>query len=195
MWPLASVIGHVAVRVLFRVGMRAFPTTQLQDLTRVLSSHALPMACPAVHQLVQQLLYHVGEIDVQRDPHSHGGVSDARASLTWKWDLTAGDAVRALYAACEAAIDDLANRPRNHDEFPLVATVATFIRHWDDRPCRDDLRRRCASVALAWSASIEEDITRATAAVSVPALRARQYLFYMYALLCHEGGYVERGDC
>ncbi|EFJ48407.1 hypothetical protein VOLCADRAFT_91060 [Volvox carteri f. nagariensis] len=162
--------------------LRAFPLRQLRRLAAALHDHVLPLAQPAVHTLVRQLLFHLGTLTDDEPPQ-----------LLWRrgWEAEC-DVLTALYGDLTALAEDLEQTPREHGAVLLLGEVAGYLAAWYP-PCRDVARRFAAMTARA-ADELEPQVAvagngggSATDDSAISNLLAKQCRSRCMALMCCSG--------
>ncbi|EFJ48301.1 hypothetical protein VOLCADRAFT_104794 [Volvox carteri f. nagariensis] len=162
--------------------LRAFPLRQLRRLAATLHDHVLPLAQPAVHTLVRQLLFHLGTLTDDEPPQ-----------LLWRrgWEAEC-DVLTALYGDLTALAEDLEQTPREHGAVLLLGEVAGYLAAWYP-PCRDVARRFAAMTARA-ADELEPQVAvagngggSATDGSAISNLLAKQCRWRCMALMCFSG--------
>lgn len=166
--------------------LRAYCNQQVRKVCGVLHKKSLPLTHPAVHLLIKQALYHVGEFS-----------GDEGRPWIWKVDQVTEGWSSVLNVELKKLAEELANTPRERSALRLVAELSAFVSQWT--VSGRDLARYVASAAenLAQGLEIEIDELRNQEGednAGVCTLRAKQCLFFMYALLCHAFGNIQKGD-
>ena len=164
--------------------LRSYPLTQMRLLACALSERSLPLGHPAVHTLVQQALFHVGEL------------TDAnRPALHWRtdWGSTAasgggtgsGDMLATLCAELSQLAAELEQSPREAAAVQLIGLMAAYLAGW--HPPLRDVARRLVTAASQWADDLQPQLEVAAPAEARP-LRAKACLHRMRALLCLGSG-------
>lgn len=171
-------------------GLRAYPQIQAGQLCKVLNERSLPFAEPDVRLLVQQLLYPLGRVEL---------TAEGEPYTVWKADLdpaqTHGNALAAIGEELQALVDELAERPRDHEQLLLVVDVANYIYHWTAATdVAEAVRHKCVAVAVKWAQEvgnkIDDAYARNVGLESIDGWKAEQAMFRMYAILAHGGSYA-----
>lgn len=163
-------------------GLRSYPLIQMWQLAVALRERSLPLGHPAVQLLVRQALWHVGELTA--------GMSNEPPSLLWRTDWGGscseqGDRLKALCADLAALEVQLRDSPREHASMLLLGELAAYLSAW--HPPFHSLQRQMAATAARWADAVEKEVAQAPPSEAT-ALRARQCLLRMTALLCYSGG-------
>eukprot|EP00899_Mesostigma_viride_P018047 jgi/Mesvir1/26243/Mv05721-RA.1 len=196
--------------------LRAFPNQQVRKMCIALRDKLLPLDRPAVHTLLRMAAYHLGDLDVHV---SHGGSSSllrwfhsSNASEQvfprWHTDLWLGGSADALCEELQALLEELRPAPRRHGELMILAELAGYLgeRH---EGCLA-VARGFGEVARKWGDELEGQLAESSASGAAilqreggpkpglrdsdGAVRSRQRLFYMYALLCYRSGPLSVAD-
>jgi hypothetical protein len=137
--------------------VRTHPLLQLRQLCVRLSlgPERLPLTDPAVHTLLQQTLYHVGELA----PAKLTGAADGSIVRRWR-EVGPGTDVdsclRELQVQLEAAADELAGAPSRAAAVVLVGEMAAHLSQFPTTAgCRAVARRLCVA-AVRWADDLEE---------------------------------------
>ncbi|KAG2496793.1 hypothetical protein HYH03_005201 [Edaphochlamys debaryana] len=155
--------------------LRAYPLRQLCRLSAALRERTLPLAHPAVHVLVRQLLYHIGTL-TDGDP----------PQLLWRtgWDEPNG-VLPTLCAELEALAEQLDPTPREHEAVMLLGPLAAYVAAFH-QPCRA-VARRFAAMTSRVADELEAEIgLHAADEGRVAALLAKQCRWRAMALLCYD---------
>ena len=154
--------------------LRAFPNQQLRRICAALHDRLLPLGHPATRVLLQQAVYHIG--DLSFDP-AVGAVTPA-----WRgdWQQVLPELGRELSSLAEM----LREKPRDHDAIPTLAALAVYFGEWDDA-CAG-VARTLAGIARLRADAIGREMETA-APESWPRLEADRALFNMRALVCYGG--------
>ncbi|GLC47559.1 hypothetical protein PLESTB_000001100 [Pleodorina starrii] len=101
--------------------LRSYPLGQLRRLAAALHDRTLPLAHPAVHTLVRQLLYQLGSMT---DGGSQGAASNTSPQLLWRtgW-LAEGDVLEVLHGELAALAEELDTTPREHEAVLLLGEL------------------------------------------------------------------------
>ena len=159
--------------------LRAYPNQQLRELCVLLHDRSLPLTHPAVHLLIRQTLYHVGNIEFD---------TSGNPAFFWKHEqFVSGEAADCLYLELEGLADELANAPRNQMAVMLLGEVAAYVAQWKDR----EVAQLFAVIAERWAGEVDEGLNVAEPQY-ILGLRAKQCVFYMYALKCFAAGTLDR---
>eukprot|EP00957_Ditylum_brightwellii_P174287 13269379-Ditylum_brightwellii.AAC.1 len=143
--------------------MRAFPYTQLRNLCVALTERTLPFSHTAVHVLLRQTAYHLGDI----------GVSNANGCCyKWKKDLYDGHLLtKEWYGILRKFVDDLAESPQNYMAAQILGELVNFFSQWNI--AFRDLSRHLALSFTKWADALEDRIAKSKPS-DIPFLRSRQ---------------------
>ena len=163
---------------LFTFGsMRAYPLQQVRKVCVALRERSLPLERPEVRTLLQQTMYHLGELS-----------DDTLPQPKWRTDFIAHDGWSTLRLELNGLADELKLKPRQHRAVLVLGELAAHASQWDS--ATRDVARSFAKIALNWA---NEDIESAPADKK-PFMRARRCMFAMYAICCHGTGELSTGD-
>ncbi len=181
--------------------LRAYPLRQLHRLCAALRQRTLPLAHPAVHALVRQLLYHVGPVTSPKGSSAAPAADAAPAissscgtarlpSLVWRegWDDD-HDVLPTLCAELDAYAEQLEHAPRDQGAILLLGEVAAYLSDWYE-PCRTVVRR-FAGMASRMADEMDARVAAAQAKGKhrvVGQLRAQQVVLRGMALGCYGAG-------
>ena len=168
-------------------GVRAYGHAQLRKLACALRDRSLPLAHDATHVLVRAALHQLGPL--------RATVGDTRTFMPWKADLTEGPLLDVLHHELADLADEIADRISEHASLLAILDVLAYIRTWEPASQRlAALRSRCADIARRWSQAMEEQVAAADDPSAVPAMRAKQCVFAMYAVLAYAGSDTLQAD-
>ena len=162
-------------------GIRAFPNQQLRKLCVVLRERSLPLDKPAVHSLLRQTLFHLGEL-------SDDNIPDV---LWWRDRKGYLDGLSTLCMELEALREEVQSMSRYHGAILILGEMAAFVSQW--RASSREVARGFASIAKSWAAQAAEDIVTADM-TKVAEFRARQCVLTMYSIVCHSFGELTSDD-
>lgn len=99
-------------------GLRAYGTTQLHRLAVALRARSLPLGQPTVGTLLQQVVYHVGELTDAAVP-----------SRLWRmgWDEQGGGVLHALRHELGSLAEELRDKPREQEAVGVLGEVGLVI--------------------------------------------------------------------
>ncbi|KAG2496538.1 hypothetical protein HYH03_005361 [Edaphochlamys debaryana] len=156
--------------------LRSFPLLQLPRLCAALHYRTLPLAQPAVHVLVRQLLHHVGSL-----------TDDAPPQLLWRtgWADEPGGALPALCSELAALAERLAITPREHESVLVLGPMAAYLASF--HPACLDTARRFADMTSDVAEELEAQLDLQSSDESLASrLTARQCRWRAVALLCYD---------
>ena len=157
--------------------LRAYPVQQMRKLCVALRQQSLPLDQPAVHALLKQTFYHLGDVDVD-------------SSLRWRADLVEHGGWSTLRDELDQLADQLLNKTREHSALLILGELAAVASQWDG-PSRTTARK-FASTARKWADDLTAEIE--SHATDAATLRARQCIFHMYAMVCNCAGELQLID-
>ena len=157
--------------------MRAYPHQQVRKVCVALRERNLPLDEPAVRKLLQQTLFHLGELSEGEQPRPK-----------WRIDLVEHGGWDALRHELEGLADELKLKPRQHAAVLVLGELAAHASQWDDSS--RSVARRFAEIARAWA---REDVESAPAD-KVAHLRSRRCIFAMYVISCNGAGELSQED-
>ncbi|GLC47557.1 hypothetical protein PLESTB_000000900 [Pleodorina starrii] len=165
--------------------LRSYPLGQLRRLAAALHDRTLPLAHPAVHSLVRQLLYHLGNLT---DGGVQGADSTTPPQLLWRtgW-LAEGDVLEALHGELAALAEELETTPREHEAVLLLGEVASYLSAWHP-PC-GDIARRFAAMTRRVADELEPQVAAVSSGdyATSGGLLAKQCRWRCMALMCWAG--------
>ena len=172
--------------------LRAYPIQQMRKLCVALRQQSLPLDQPAVHALLKQTFFHLGDVDVDSGRIDDGGalVDGVFQSLRWRADLVEHGGWSTLRAELESLAEQLLNKTREHSALLILGELAAVASQWD-APSRTTARK-FASTARKWADDLTAEIE--SHATNTATLRARQCIFYMYAMVCNCAGELQLVD-
>ncbi|CAM9398568.1 unnamed protein product [Choristocarpus tenellus] len=164
--------------------LRAFPRQQLRKLCVILHEKLLPLGESSVRLLLQQAMYHLGDLTDTGSPQ-----------LAWRLDAVE-KTLPALCIELEKIAGELKEKPRDHKMFPILAEIAVYVAEWHT-PAVSLAHETLASIPRAWTEIVaiqgDKEALGEMGEVAKASLRAKQCMFYMYSLLCY-GGSVPLSD-
>ena len=150
----------------------------MRKICVALRERSLPLDEPAVRKLLQQTLYHLGELSDGERPRPK-----------WRTDLVEHGGWEALRLELDGLADELKLKPRQHAAVLILGELAAHASQWDE--ASRDAARLFAEIARAWA---REDVDDSAPAAQVACLRARRCVFAMYVICCHGAGELSRDD-
>eukprot|EP01035_Chromulina_nebulosa_P021325 gene21325-27629_t len=162
-------------------GIRAFPNQQLRKLCVVLRERSLPLDKPAVHSLLRQTLFQLGDLSDDDIPQA----------LWWRDCKEHRDGFATLSMELEALKEELQSMSRYHGAMLILGELAAFVSQW----CSSgrDVARAFAKITRDWADEILIEI-ESVSIDKVAELRARRCVFSMYSLHCHCTGELSCED-
>ncbi|CAM9957051.1 unnamed protein product, partial [Ectocarpus sp. 4 AP-2014] len=158
-------------------GLRAYPLQQLRKLALVLRDRSLPLDHPAIRTLMSQALFQIGELS-----------DSCPATLLWRNDQE--DMLSALFDELQVRIEAIEHTPRQHRTMQLLVDMAVYVGHWNGN-CQDLVRSKLVAIPRKWAIDIYRQADEAEANqlgdAVVSSLIAKQYLYFMYGVLCYGG--------
>ena len=164
--------------------LRASPYLQFRKLSQVLNDKNVRLKDVSVQVLVQQLLYQVGTLRPE---------DDLSLFPLWKTDILRGDGVGDLVSDVELLLSELRERPRDHEQLPLIIDVLNYLSHFDSTDHSRRVRELCVNIVREWVAKkigqIDASLEKTEDGVmdKVRSLRADCSELYMYAVLVFGG--------
>ncbi|CAN0504845.1 unnamed protein product, partial [Discosporangium mesarthrocarpum] len=154
--------------------LRSYPLQQLRKLCVALRDKTLPLRSRAVQTLIQQALYHLGEITDTTPPR-----------LAWRAE--ADETLSILAQELGDLTETLVETPRDHETLEIVAQMVVFVADWHE-PARTVARARLADTPRVWAAKMWAESTGGRQLAGTQAsVKAKSCLFYMYGILCFGG--------
>jgi len=160
--------------------LRAYPLQQMRKLCVALRDRSLPLDHPSVRLLLQQTLFHVGQLS-----------DDDMPRQLWRTDMAEDGGWAALRRELDELVDELRHKPREHGAVLVLGEIAAVASQWDS--ATRETSRQFAQISRAWADEVAAEIEGAEVE-QVPVLRARRCLFYMYAIVCHCAGELSVDD-
>ena len=157
--------------------IRAYPNQQLREICVALHDRRLPMDHPAVRLLLQQAMFHVGDLSKEEPPRPQ-----------WRTDMADHDGWSVLRQELEGYADECKFKSREHGSAFLCGLMAAHASQWD--VASRDVARQFAAITSSWAEQLADQLHAAATShpKRVASLRARRCLFYMYGILCHGAG-------
>ena len=172
--------------------LRAYPIQQMRKLCVALRQQSLPLDQPAVHTLLKQTFYHLGDVDIDSSRIDDGGalVDGVFQSMGWRADLVEHGGWSTLRGELESLAEQLLNKTREHSALLILGELAAVASQWD-APSRTTARK-FARTSRKWADDLTAEIESHT--TDAATLRARQCIFYMYAMVCNCAGELQLVD-
>ena len=198
--------------------LRSYPVQQVRKICVALRERSLPLDHPAVHVLLKQALFHLGDVgnessspagrvpQVQGVAGGSGGEAVAAAPIVadpapvepalralWRTDLFEHGGWSTLHAELNGLTEQLLNKPREHGTLLLLGELAAVASQWD--PAIRLTARELARVARKWASDLTMEVDSPnTSLTTASVLRARQCIFYMYSMICNCTGALSPTD-
>ena len=173
-------------------GIRAYPHLQLRKICAALRDHSLPLGRPEILILFKQALYHLGDLESDAE---YGIDEEVLRKLFWRGDGEEGYLM--LHRELEDLVELLGESPKDHMTMHLLGEIATFLAEW--HPPRRDLTRKISEIIYRWARDSQEKLETMMLTDSMDANqicdeRGKQFVFYVYSLLCHRMGFLTPDD-
>lgn len=189
--------------------LRAHPRQQMRRLCAILKARQLPFDRSAVHTLIKQAMYHVGQLSYDITGEARAGTGADTAAvlegiggagssigagnntirMDWKADLLQGDAIAVLQDILSQLAEEITNAPRRHNELPLFGELAAFLGAFEGAPaaaCRL-VARQFAGIAIKWADDLQPQVDQQEglgAVTIVAGLHAKQHMYVAHAIIC-----------
>jgi hypothetical protein len=181
--------------------LRSFPTRQLHRLCECLRDKALPLDHPAVQLVVQQTVYHLGELTASSSSSSSSGNSSPGAvthAQLWRtgWDA-AGGVLEALCFELQQLASELENKPRDQGSVLLLGQLAAYLSDWH-APCKPVAQQFAAMTSRYADTQLQHRIDELACQdpdeAALAQLKARQTKWRSMSLLCFAAGPLDSSN-
>ncbi|KXS16815.1 hypothetical protein M427DRAFT_285457 [Gonapodya prolifera JEL478] len=175
--------------------MRSYPLHQWPKIVCALRDRTLPLGETSVRTLFRMAAYQIGTLShskgnndtssfrslVHRDAHHISTRSHAEINDTWHVQLREDSELAAeLVKELQHWAARLQLKPRDHDSFLVIAEITAFAAQYVPL----DLRLQLSEAATTWAEAITLKLAKKNCTPEeMLTLRARQCLFYGYAIL------------
>lgn len=172
--------------------LRSFPTRQLHRLCDALRDRELPLEHPAVQLVVQQTVYHLGELT----PSSSLSAEAVRQFWRTGW-AKPGGVLEALCFELQQHAAELENKPRDQGSVLLLGQLAAYL---SDRhpPCKPVARQFAAMTSRYADTQLQQQIDKLVSQgpneAALAELKVRQTKWRSMALLCFAAGPLDGAD-
>eukprot|EP00727_Mastigamoeba_balamuthi_P005973 m51a1_g1996 hypothetical protein (2899) ;mRNA; r:1204735-1213498 len=159
--------------------LRAGPLQQMRRICCLLLDPSACLSQPAMRALVSHALHNIGPIER----------SDGSMALAWHQDAERGDLIRVMCRNLSDFISRSCHLVRESRSALVVAVLCAFVCQLDTTGEAAAVARSAAAMCLGWASAVETDRRRLESekkvnTSAVRELRAKEGLFYAYALLC-----------
>eukprot|EP00727_Mastigamoeba_balamuthi_P014762 m51a1_g9911 hypothetical protein (2918) ;mRNA; r:112489-126161 len=160
--------------------LRAGALQQMRRICCLLLDPGVCLSQPAMCALVSHALHHIGPIE---------RAADGTMTLAWHQDAERGDLVHVMCRNLSDFISRSCHLVRESRSALAVAVLCEFVCQWDTTGEAAAVARSAADMCLGWAHAVETDRRKLESASTVDTravceLRAKEGLFYGYALLC-----------
>ena len=155
--------------------MRSYPNIQLRNILVAIQERHLQFTEPSVHILVEQTLFHIGDVSI----------SSNSARLEWKRDLEDPNFVRNAYEILRSFYDEIKESPKSYMCVKLLGKICNFFSRWEPN-CRHIAQQLAKSVCR-WADDLDDEVDKAPPS-SAPVIRAKQVVLYQHATMVLVGG-------
>jgi len=150
-----------------------------------LREQSLPWGHPAVRILVQQTMFHLGDISTESGPEN----ICSTAQLLWKTDLFTNDGWSVMQHELEELAAHLKFKQREDRSLVTVGSIAAYASQWNEQS--RETARSFADITRKWADDLGDE---QPAVEDIADQRARRCLWYMYSIVCHGMGNLNAGD-
>jgi hypothetical protein len=189
--------------------LRSFPARQLHRLCDCLRDRELPLEHPAVQLLVEQTVYHLGQlVDSSSSSSSSGsGYSSSSSSSNsrryqvsqlWRtgWSESGG-MLDALCFELQQLASELANKPRDQGSVMLLGQLAAYLSDW--HPACKPIAQQFAAMTSGYAdlqlqQQIDVMVSQGPDESALAELKAKQSRWRAMALLCFAAGPLNSTD-
>jgi hypothetical protein len=184
--------------------LRSFPARQLHKLCDYLRDKELPLENPAVQLLVEQTVYHLGQL-VESDSSSAASAgssenSNSRYQVAQLWRTGWSDPGGVLDALCfelQQLASELANKPRDQGSVLLLGQLAAYLSDWHPA-CKPVAQQFAAMTSRYADQQLQQQIdvlvSQAPDEAALAELKAKQTRWRAMSLLCFAAGPLDSAD-
>lgn len=175
--------------------LRSYPKRQLHRLCDCLRNRELPLEHSAVQLMVQQAVYHLGQLTASSSSSSSGGFTVAPFWRTG-W-AEAGGVLETLCFELQQLAAELDNKPRDQGSVLLLGQLAAYISDWH-APAKAVAQQYAAMTCRHADQQLQEAIDKVASdgsdEAALASLKANQTRWRAMALLCFAAGPLEPAD-
>lgn len=173
--------------------LRSFPNRQLHRLCDYLRGRELPLEHPAVQLVVQQTVFHLGQLTATASSSSGSAVAQF-----WRtgWDAPGG-VLAALCFELQQLADELDNKHRDQGCVLLLGQLAAYLSDWH-APCKQVARQFAAMTTCCADTQLQQQVdvlvSQGPDEAQLAELKAKQTKWRAMALLCFAAGPLDSAD-
>jgi hypothetical protein len=174
--------------------LRSFPARQLHRLCDCLRDRELPLEHPAVQLVVQQTVFHLGQLTAPTTSSSRGSAVEQFWRTGWG---AAGGVLEALCFELQQLADELDNKPRDQGGVLLLGQLAAYLSDWH-APCKQVARQFAAMTSRYADTQLQRQVdvlvSQGPDEAQLAELKAKQTKWRAMALLCFAAGPLDSAD-
>lgn len=177
--------------------LRAFPHQQLQRLCGFLRDKELPLDHAAVQLLVQQTVFHLGQLVVSATSTSSSS-SSYSVTPAWRtgWEQPCG-VLETLCFELQQLAAELDQKPRDQGSVLLLGQLAAYLADWHP-PCKAVAQQFARMTSRHANDHLQQQIDQLVTAGSDEAqlaeLKGKQTRWRAMSLLCYAAGPLDSTD-